>query len=321
MHRYIIRRVLLFIPTVFILMILVFFMLRVIPGNIAELILAPEAGDLTREELEEAIAELEKFLGIDKPLHVQFFVWMKGWVTLDLGQSYASQQPVSDELMRRWPITVELMLLTFFFTTIFALPIGVLAALYQDRWPDYVLRVIALIGLSIPTFWLGTLVILAMVLWFNYLPPLGMVQIWDDPWKNLQQIFWPALVAGFHGASTAARMARSATLEVLREDYVRTARAKGLKEKTVIMRHVIKNAMIPVVTLLGFTLVFLMGGSVIIETVFSVPGIGRLLVGAIQSRDYPITQSVTFIFVFMVLFINLLVDLFYSYLNPRIRYS
>jgi peptide/nickel transport system permease protein len=181
--------------------------------------------------------------------------------------------------------------------------------------------VIALIGLSIPTFWLGTLVILAMVLWFNYLPPLGMVQIWDDPWKNLQQIFWPALVAGFHGASTAARMARSATLEVLREDYVRTARAKGLKEKTVIMRHVIKNAMIPVVTLLGFTLVFLMGGSVIIETVFSVPGIGRLLVGAIQSRDYPITQSVTLIFVFIVLFINLLVDLFYSYLNPRIRYS
>jgi len=245
---------------------------------------------------------------------------MGGLITGDLGRSYRGNEPIIDELKRRWPITIELMVIAVTFSTIIAVTVGVLAAVYQDTWLDYLVRGTTLLGQAIPFFWVGTLIIIFLVTVFDWLPPLDMHYLWENPVENLKQMIIPGLVLAYFGSATSSRLVRSAMLEVLRQDYIRTARAKGLPEKAVIIRHALRNALIPVVTVKGAQMVALMGGSVIAESIFVVPGMGSLLIEAINGRDYIVTQTLVVIFATMVVSVNLIVDVTYAWLNPRIVY-
>jgi peptide/nickel transport system permease protein len=318
MRTYILRRIVLMIPTLLGAVTLIFLIMRLLPGDVALYILgSDESSEMNREALQRIRSEL----GLDQPLIVQYGEWIWKALRFDFGNSYWTRQPVLDELGRRYPMTANLAILSLILGTLIAIPIGVLSAVRQDTMVDYAARIFSIAGLSVPSFWLAILIILGLVHYFKWLPPLDYAPFWVDPWLNFKQLVFPALATGYRLSAIGARMTRSSILEVLREDYVRTARAKGVQERVVVLRHALKNALLPVITIIGIELLVLFGGLVVVETVFTIPGIGRFLVDAITHRDYPSIQALVFVFSAFVLVINLLVDIVYGVLDPRIRYA
>ena len=304
------------IPTLLGVAILTFVVMRVVPGDVVALRYS-QSGSAPQEVIDRE----RKLLGLDKPIHEQFGDFMAGVVRLDFGRSLWTDQPVADEIGARIGISLELAILAAIIATLLAVPLGVLAAVKQDTWVDYVIRVFSIAGLATPSFWLGIMMILALVVWFQWAPPLIFKPLWVDPLANLGQLIWPALAVGYRYSAVATRMTRSSVLEVLREDYVRTARSKGLREVAVIVRHALRNSLLPVVTVISLEFAFLFGGLVVTEQVFNVNGLGKLLVDAVAHRDYPLVQALVLIFSFVFVFVNFIVDLFYGVLDPRIRYS
>jgi peptide/nickel transport system permease protein len=319
MSRYIARRVLMLVPMLIGVSLVVFVIMRLIPGDIASMILMGPSGESGADP--KALAELRHKLGLDRPLPLQYLTWIAGLARLDAGNSLWSDRPVRTEIAERLPLTLELALLAMMLSLVVAFITGILSAVRQDTWVDYLCRIVSIAGLSIPNFWLGTLIILVLSLVFFWTPPLGYVDFFEDPWTNLQQIFWPALALGYNLSAVTSRMTRSAMLEVLRQDYIRTARAKGLSGGAVVLRHALKNALLPVITLSSIQLGNLLGGTVIMETIFTLPGVGRYLVDAIFHRDYPVTQAIVVMMGTLFVCLNLVVDLLYAWLDPRIRYD
>ncbi|HLC29801.1 MAG TPA: nickel ABC transporter permease [Dehalococcoidia bacterium] len=317
MTDYIIRRLLLMIPTLFLVSVIIFTILRIIPGDVASLI-ATRGGEgiATQEEIQ----NIREKLGLGDPLYVQYAKFMGGLLKMDVGNSLWSGRPVIEELLTRLPLTIELALLSIIVSVSIAIPIGVLSAIRQDTWVDYLFRVISITGLAVPNFWLGVLIILFLSVWFHWIPPLGYSDFFVDPWKNVQQMIWPAIALGYRLSAIVSRMTRSTMLEVLREDYIRTAWAKGLRERVVIFRHALKNALLPVITIAGLQLGALLGGTVIAETIFTLPGVGRFLIDSINHRDYPVVQTIVMWLAVVFSTLNLAVDVAYGWLNPRIRY-
>ena len=319
MQQYIVRRFLLFIPTMLLLASLVFLFMRIIPGDPALLILVGTTGEGTYSE--EDLALVQKELGTDRALHVQYGAWMWDLLRGDLGTSYYRGIPILGLLKVRLPLTLELTVIAMLFSFIIAVPLGVLSALMRNTIFDYIARVIAFTGVAIPTFVMGLVSIYLLVRLFNWLPPLDYVQIWDDPIKNLTQMIFPSIALGFVMMAFTSRVTRSSMLEVLREDYIRTARSKGLAERRVIFLHALQNAFLPIITVGGWSFGLLLSGTVIIEQIFVLPGMGRLMLDAIFQRDYPVIQSEILVIAGMVLLLNLVVDLLYAWLDPRIRFG
>jgi peptide/nickel transport system permease protein len=315
MQKYVIRRLLLAIPVLVLSSLIVFGLMRVMPGD-ALVALMGESGNVGERELK----KLRKDLGLDRPYHEQYLIWVWQMVSLNPGDSIFTNEPIPVALKKSIPVTLELATLALILGLVIAIPVGVLSATRQDKPSDYIGRVVAVSGLSFPDFWLGTLVITFAAIWFRWIPPIGYVSIWDDPWRNLQQFLLPAAVLGFRLSAATMRMTRSTVLEVLREDYVRTAWAKGLAGRMVVYKHALKNALIPVVTIVGGQLGTLLAGTVVVETIFALPGMGRLTVEAILYRDYPVVQTNVMLVAGVLVTLNLLVDLTYAWLDPRIRY-
>jgi peptide/nickel transport system permease protein len=294
--------------------VLIFTMLRLVPGNIADIVFNA-AGMIDVAEK----AKLEKELGLDRPIAVQYVQWVGGLARGDLGYSYVSEKPAIQEILPRIPITAKLAGLALCFAILFGVPLGVLSAVKQNSSLDYILRVISLSGLSMPSFWLGLLVLMAFVAWF------GTIPIYTEPpqgfWNTLALYSVPAAAVGFRSSALVMRLTRSSMLEVLRQDYIRTARAKGASEQNVNYHHALRNALLPVVTVIGIEAAFLMGGLIVTETVFNIPGVARFLVEAIRWRDYPIVQNLVMFIAVVAVSINFLVDLLYAVLDPRIRYA
>jgi len=319
MQQYMMRRLFLFMPTLFLVSLTLFLILRIVPGDPALLVLAgPEGeGSFTEEEYQ----NMRERLGLNDPVYIQYFTWMYGMVTLDWGNSIQTNEKVTDILKRRYPVTLQLALLSFVVISTIGIPIGILAAVKQDSWIDYVFRSLAILGLAMPTFWLALLIVLALSMWFNWIPPLEFVNLWEDPRTSITQLIFPAVALGLSSQGTTMRMSRSQLLEVMREDYVRTARAKGLRERVVILRHAVRNAMLPVLTILGTLLGVLLGGTIVIEVVFNIPGLGRAVINAVYFLDQPVLQVIVVGFTLIFLVLNLLVDMLYAVIDPRIRYS
>jgi peptide/nickel transport system permease protein len=311
------KRLLLFVPTLFGVAAVVFVIMRVIPGDVSLLILG---GDQTGRIDPQQLAAMRHQLGLDQPLAVQFGAWLWGVLRLDFGTSLWTGQPVIEEVLIRLPLSLEVAILATIVSVLLAIPLGMLAAVRQDTWVDYVIRVVSIGGQAIPSFWVGILVILFLVIYFGWGPPLEFTPPWVDPWANFQQLVWPVLTIGYRYAAVTTRMTRSTVLEVLREDYIRTAWAKGLRERSVVIRHALKNAMLPVITLVGTEFAFLIGGLVVTETVFTLNGVGRFVVDAVAHRDYPVVQALVFLIALCFVIVNLLIDLTYAWLDPRIRY-
>ena len=317
MLRYTLNRILLMIPTLLGVAVLVFLVLRVIPGDIVEVKLSAEGNIFTEEQIQ---AERER-LGLADPLPTQFLRYMGGLLRGDLGISLWTERPVLEEISGRIGLTVELAILSTLLAVIIAFPLGTLAALFRGTWLDYVIRVITIGGLAVPAFWLGMLIILALLLTVGTLPPLGTTSIFVDPAVNLSQMIWPALSVGYRYSAVVARMLRSSILEVLAEDYVRTARAKGLAERVVIVKHGMRNALLPTVTVIGLEFAFLLGGLVVTEQVFNINGIGKMFVEAVVLNDLTMLQGLVLVVATAFVVVNLLVDLLYAALDPRIRYQ
>jgi peptide/nickel transport system permease protein len=316
MRTYLLKRLLLMVPTLLGAAALVFLIMRVIPGDVALLVLGGDGGQVDQKQL----AAVRQQLGLDQPLLVQFGTWLWGVLRFDFGNSLWTGQPVAHELLIRLPLSLELALFATMVSVIIAIPLGMLAAVRQDTWVDYVVRVVSIGGLAIPGFWVGILCILGLVIFFGWGPPLEFTPPWVDPWANFQMMVWPVVTVGYRFSAVTTRMTRSTVLEVLREDYIRTAWAKGLRERAVVIRHALKNALLPVITLVGTEFAFLIGGLVVTETVFTLNGIGRFVVDAVAHRDYPVVQALVFLIAFGFVIVNLLVDLTYAWLDPRIRY-
>jgi peptide/nickel transport system permease protein len=315
--QYIVKRVLLMIPTLIGAALLVFLLMNVVPGDIALLIIGgDQGGEINPQEL----ANLREQLGLDRPLYLQFLSWLWGVVRLDFGDSLWTGAPVIKELWIRLPLTLEVAIFATLVSSFIAIPLGTLAAIRQDTWVDYVVRVISIGGLAVPSFWTGILIILFLVIFFGWGPPLEFVPLWEDPWKNFKQLVWPIVSVGYRYAAVTTRMTRSTMLEVMREDYIRTAWAKGLYERMVVVKHTLKNAMLPVITIIGTEFAFLIGGLIVTETVFSLNGVGRFIVDAIAHRDIPVVQTLVLLTAFVFVFINLIIDLLYAWLDPRISY-
>ncbi len=314
MTQYVARRFLLVIPTVLLSSLLIFLLMRAIPGDPATLQVGDQGG---RAEVD----ALREQLGLDKPVVQQYFVWLSHVVRGDLGDSLHTRQPVLDDLKRAIPVSFELAVGGLAVAWFAALPLGIIAATTRGRWPDFVSRIIAIAGLSIPGFVVGTLVILFLSVWFGWLPPTGYVPIYEDPARNLLQFAFPAVVVGYRSSALLSRMVRSSLLDVLSQDYMRTAAAKGLSRRAMVYHHAMKNSLIPVVTLMGAQVGGLLAGSVITETIFTLPGVGRLFISAVSGRDYTLIQAIMLFIALVVTFSNLLVDLSYGLLDPRIRYS
>ena len=319
MGRYLAKRLSLFIPTIILVSLLVFLIMNIIPGDPAMMILMGEQGE--RDFTQEQIDALRHKLGTDRPLPVQYGSWVLNMAQGDFGTSMFYDEPVWDELKERFPTTLELVFLAFIISFGLALPLGVPSAVKQDTPIDYIGRLLSISGIALPTFWLGIMVVMFLVWLFDWAPPLGYAKLWEDPLKNLSQMIFPALVLGFYNMAFIARVTRSAMLDVMREDFIRTARSKGLWEVTVISRHALKNAFAPVLTVSGWQIGRLIGGTVIIESIFLVPGVGRTLIDAIFHRDFTMVQAVVFLVAFGVLLLNLIIDMVYAWLDPRIRYS
>ena len=318
MGQYAIRRLLAMIPTVFLLSILVFYAMRVMPGDVALLMLAGPNSDhrLSPRSSSKPCADL----GLNDPLPVQYMNWVGDLVLHRGGDSLINDKPVYDEILRRLPLTAQLTVTSILVAHLIAIPAGVISALRRNTGSDYFVRIFAMLGLAIPNFWFGIMVILILLNVFNYAIPLGYVSPLEDPFKNFQQQIFPTLILGTALSASITRMTRATVLEVMREDYVRTARAKGLKQSQIVIRHALRNSMLPVMTLSALQLGFLISGSVIIERVFSLPGLGRYLVDAIFQRDYIVVQTIVLLFGIVIMMINLLTDLAYGLVDPRIRY-
>jgi len=315
MRTYIARRVVQGLLVLWLVSFAVFSLVRILPGD-AVLMQLDAAAAPTPEQLARARQEL----GLDRPFLEQYRTWMSGVAHGDLGRSLITRRPVTQELAKRISLTTHLAVMSMMVALLIALPIGVLAAVRQDTGADYVGRLGAILGLSLPDFWLATVAITFLAIWFHWIPPIGFAPIWQDPARNLSQLLIPAVIIGARLAAVSMRMTRSSLLEVLRQDYVVTARAKGARERTVIVRHALKNAFIPVVTIIGQQFSVLLGGTVIVEFIFLQPGVGSLLLDAVLLRDYTIIQGAVLFFAVVIVAMNLLVDLSYSWLDPRIRY-
>lgn len=317
MSQYILRRIALMLPTLFLVTILVFGMIRLLPGDALTVLLGETL-------VNQPLAELEKMkeqLGFDKPLYQQYFIFISNAAQGDLGTSLLDKKPVTDKILSRLPVSIELSLLAIMVSLCIAIPVGVISAIRQDTPIDYLLRSAAIGALSVPSFWLATLAILLPAIFFQQTLSLRYVPFTVNPVENLKQFIVPALILGTVLSGTVMRITRTMMLEVLRQDYIRTAWAKGLREQVVIYRHALKNALIPVVTVLGLQIAFLIGGTVIQESVFGLPGMGLLLIEAIQHRDFPVIQGINLFVATWVIIINLLVDVSYAFLDPRIRYN
>ncbi len=325
MQRYIARRVLLMIPTLVGVTFMLFMLIRYIPGDVIQQI-AGENAIVTPE----VRADIEHRLGLDRPWYTQYWTWLFDAARGEFGESLRSGASIAEELRLRLPVTLELTSLALLVSLVIALPVGVLSALRQDTWLDYVSRSIAIGALAVPGFWLATLVIVLPSVWWKIAPPLQYVDLWVDPWENLKIMLFPygkfvpvgpAVILGIGLSGVVMRLTRAQMLEVLRQDYIRTAWSKGLRERTIVTRHALKNALIPIVTVVGLQLPFLIGGAVIVESIFSIPGMGRYLLSAIAGLDYVVVQGVVLIIALAVVVSNLIVDLMYAYLDPRIRYG
>jgi peptide/nickel transport system permease protein len=315
MASYIIRRLLGAVVVLLLMSVVVFRLVHWLPGD-ALLVKLGESGRLPPEQLAAAREEM----GLDRPLVVQYTTWLAGVARADLGRSLIWDQSVAERIRAGIPITVELALLASIVALAIAIPVGVLSAVKQDQPIDYVARVLAIAGLAVPGFWLATVVLLYLSLWFGWTPPLRYTPLWEDPWANLQTFILPALVLGLGLGASLTRMTRSTVLEVLRNDYVRTARSKGLAERLVIGRHVLKNSLIPVVTIFGLQFTGLLGGSVIMEALFSLPGVGGVTLQAVQQRDYTQIQGNVLFLGAIAVLMNIFVDVSYAWLDPRIRF-
>jgi peptide/nickel transport system permease protein len=316
LRTYLTRRLLSGLPVLLGVSILVFVMMRLIPGDVVDRILGSEVG-LT----EERRAELRRLFGIDRPLHIQYLDWISHVVRGDLGISLLNRRPVFDDLLLRVPVTLELAMLSLLIAVMIGIPLGVLSASRRYQWPDYLGSFFALVGVSIPNFWLATMLILVLSLGLGWFPSAGYIPFAQDPWQNLKLMVLPATALGIAEAAALMRMVRSATLEVLQREYVRTAQAKGLTELRVLMRHVLANALIPVLTVVGLSSGYLLAGTIIIEGVFSIPGVGRFALMGIMNRDYPVIQGAILFIAFVYFLINLIIDLLYGVVDPRIHYS
>jgi peptide/nickel transport system permease protein len=315
--RYMARRLLLYIPMLLLLTLLVFLLMRVIPGDPALLILAGSGeGSFTKQDL----ANLRRELGTDRPIFVQYGDWLGGLLRGNLGTSLFYRTPIIQELRPRLPATFELAVMAGMASLLLAVPLGTLSAVKQDSVLDYLSRMLTFTGISVPIFVIGLLLVYLLVRFFNWFPPLGYATLWEDPWTNVQQMFFPALALAFFELNFAARVTRSAMLEVLREDYVRTARSKGLQESRVVLLHALRNASLPIITVAAWSFARLLGGTIIIERIFLVPGMGTLLLDAIIARDYTLIQAIVLVYATIVLTANLVVDIIYSWLDPRIHY-
>jgi peptide/nickel transport system permease protein len=317
MTVYIIKRMLMMIPTLLGVAVLIFLLLRVVPGDVVEARYMGQGSQFTSQDL----MDIErKKLGLDQPLWKQFTTWMWGIARLDFGLSMWTGSPITEEIKLRFALSLQLAVMATVVATLLAIPLGILAAIKQDTWIDYAVRVFSIAGLAMPSFWLGILMILVMLIVFKWLPPMVFTPFWVNPWDNLAQLIWPALAVGYRYSAVATRMMRSAMLEVLREDYIRTARAKGLWLKLILSRHAMKNAMLPVITVVGLEFAFLLGGLVVTEQVFNLNGLGLLFVEAISHRDYTLTQALVLIVAAVFIFVNFATDIAYAWLDPRIRY-
>ena len=332
MRAYIIRRLLLIIPTLFILSIIVFLSVRFIPGDVIDAMVA-------RLEFFEATIDreaVERMLGLDMPVHVQYGRWIgvlptpdwvtgeshfKGFLQGSLGESLHDGFRVEERIIGRLPVTIELGVMAIVIGLVIALPVGIYSAMRQDTAADYAGRSIAIIGLATPNFWLAIMVMIYPAIWWGWSAPMELIPFTEDPLEHVRIFIIPSLILGTASAAATMRMTRTMMLEVLRQDYIRTAWSKGLKERVVIMRHAVKNALIPIVTLVGLQLPILVGGSVIMENIFNLPGLGRLFLTALSDRDYPVVSGVNLVFATMVVGVNLFIDLIYPYLDPRVRYS
>jgi peptide/nickel transport system permease protein len=316
MRGYVVKRLLLVVPTLLGVATIVFVLLRVVPGDVVLLRLAGEGGKVAEEVLRAERARL----GLDQPLWRQYVGWIWGLGHGELGLSMWTGRPVTQEIRIRLPLSLELTLLATLVAVLVAIPLGTLAALHRATWIDYLLRVLTLAGLSMPSFWVGVMLVLALLLLFRWSPPVTFTSFWEDPVANLSQLVWPALVVGLRSVALTARMMRSALLEVLGDDYVRTARAKGLPERAVVRRHAVRNALLPVITVIGLESAVILGGLVVTEQVFNLNGLGKLLLEAVTRRDYTLTQALIMLSASAFVVMNLLVDLCYAWLDPRIRY-
>ena len=335
MRAYIIRRLLLLIPTLFILSVLVFLSVRFIPGDTVDLIAARMETFLgPGAEVDREL--IERMLGLDVPVYVQYGRWagvlptpdlvtgetqFKGLLQGTLGESLLRDTPITEMILDRLPVTIELGVMALVLGLLIALPVGIYSAIRQDTPADYVGRSIAIIGIATPNFWLALMVMIFPAIWWGWSPPMEWVPFTEDPLGNLKILIIPSLILGTAGAAGTMRLTRTMMLEVLRQDYIRTAWSKGLKERVVIMRHALRNALIPIVTLIGGQMPILVAGSVIMENIFNLPGMGRLLLTALGERDYPVVSGVNLFFAIMVMSSILLIDMIYPYLDPRIRYS
>ncbi len=317
MHRYVISRVALMIPTLLGVAIITFVLLRIVPGDIVLLKLAGDGG-----RIEESVLQQERAkLGLDKPIAQQFVDWILGAMRFDFGLSMWTGRPIIQEVGIRLELSLQLTIMASIIATLFAIPLGAMAALKQDTWVDYAVRLFSIGGLAMPGFWVGIITILCLLSFFQYLPPLTFTSLLKDPVENLSMLIWPALTVGYRYSAVATRMTRSTLLEVMRDDYVRTARAKGLAERFVVVRHAMRNALLPVVTVIGLEFAFLLGGLLVTEQVFNLNGIGKLMVDAVVRRDYTMTQALIMLVAGAFIVTNFVIDMLYVFLDPRISYS
>ncbi len=323
MYSYIVKRVLMLLPTLIGAAILVFLLLRLVPGDICLIKFGGEGSYSDPQQ----ILDCQEDLGLSEPIYVQFYDYMVGFFTLDLGTSMWTSKPVAHEIGIRFELSLQVAIMATLTSIIIAIPLGVISAARQNTWVDYAVRTFSISGIALPSFWLGIMIILGLLIatqaWFGrpWMPPITYVPIWEDPIANLSQLIWPALATGYRYSAVATRMTRSAMLEVLGEDYVRTARAKGVMERIIVNKHALKNAMLPVVTIIGIEFAFLMGGLVVTEQVFNLNGLGKLFVESVTQSDYTLTQSLVMLVVTIFILMNFLVDLLYAWLDPRIRYG
>jgi peptide/nickel transport system permease protein len=317
MRNYTIRRILLFVPTMLFVSVIIFFLLRTLPGDVVAMMFY-EAADYDPEILDRIRHEL----GLDRPIAIQYVEWIWGMLVRgDFGYSFRSQDTVLSQIASKGRITFELAILATIATALFALPIGIASALKHGTWVDQVLRLFTALSMAMPAFYVGIIIIILLVHWFNYFPSIEYVPLWENPVQNLLMLSLPAVAVGLRAMARLARMTRSMMLEVVREDYIRTARAKGLREQTVVMRHALRNAALPVVTMTGAQFVLLLNGTVAVEVVFSLNGLGRQLLDATLARDFIMVQGIVVVMAFAVVLGNLVVDLLYGVLDPRVRYQ
>lgn len=305
------------IPTLLGVALLIFLLMRVVPGDIVGLKYAESGSRVSQESLQKERA----LHGLDKPLWAQFGKWIWGIARGDFGVSMWTGRPVIHEISIRFELSLQLAFMAMILAVLLGIPLGTLAALKQDTWVDYALRIFSIAGLATPSFWLGIIIILGLLIFFQWLPPMEFTSFWKNPAANLSQLVWPAMAVGYRYSAMIMRMTRSTVLEVLREDYIRTARAKGLFEKLILIRHALRNAMLPVLSVIGLELAFLLGGMVVTEQVFNLNGLGLLLVQSIERRDYILTQSLVVLVAFFFIMMNFILDILFAWLDPRIRYN